>query len=360
MRRSRTETPSPRTEPAAARAGVGGQAATRHEDGHDPSAGTPLVSVVIPAYEAATHIGTALDSAFRQTYARFEVIVVNDGSPDTAELERALEPYEDRIRYVRQSNRGPGGARNTGIRMARGDWVALLDADDLWRPEFLQRQVALLRSRPGADLVYCDALLVGDSPLAGRTFMQTTPSHGEATFDALLRRECVVITSCVVARRAALERAGLFDERFHHSEDFDLWVRMLLTGSRIAYQRDVLAEHRIHGGSLTTVKGALLRGQIAICRNWQRGLDLSPDERTLVRAHREWCRSRLRLIRGKRALREGRFERARPLLVNAARSIGGAKLNLVSLGVRVSPRLLRKVLLMREREVEGVREGGAA
>src|ERR671939_2007579 len=97
----------------------------------------PAVSVIIPAYNAAAHIGAALDSVFAQTFTDYEVIVVNDGSPDTPELERALDAYAGRLLYVRQENRGPSGARNAGIRRARGEYVALLDSDDLWLPAYL-------------------------------------------------------------------------------------------------------------------------------------------------------------------------------------------------------------------------------
>src|SRR5262245_24043876 len=93
---------------------------------------TPVVSVIIPAYQAAADIRDALDSVFAQNFSHFEVIVVNDGSPDTPELEAAIAPYQSRLRYIAQPNQGAGAARNTGIRAARGTYVALLDADDLW------------------------------------------------------------------------------------------------------------------------------------------------------------------------------------------------------------------------------------
>src|SRR5947209_18801381 len=101
----------------------------------------PAVSVIIPAYNAAQYIGEALDSVFAQTFTDYEVIVVNDDSPDTAELERALAPYRERVVYIKQENRGPGGARNTAILKARGECVALLDSDDVWLPTFLAEQM---------------------------------------------------------------------------------------------------------------------------------------------------------------------------------------------------------------------------
>src|SRR5262245_38133059 len=97
--------------------------------------GDPVVSVVIPAFQAGHEIGAALASVFAQTFRDFEVIVVNDGSPDVTELDVALAPYRSRIRYLAQRNKGPAAARNRGIREARGRYIAFLDADDEWWPE---------------------------------------------------------------------------------------------------------------------------------------------------------------------------------------------------------------------------------
>jgi glycosyltransferase involved in cell wall biosynthesis len=117
----------------------------------------PDVSVIVPAYRAAAHIGAALDSAFAQTFSEFEVIVVNDGSPDTPALIEALAPYAPRIRYIQlRANRGPAVARNTGIAVARGRYIAFLDVDDRWSPRFLFSQIAYLDSHQSCGLVYAD------------------------------------------------------------------------------------------------------------------------------------------------------------------------------------------------------------
>src|SRR6201998_3148699 len=92
----------------------------------------PSVRVVIPAYNSARYIGETLDSVFGQTYRDFEVLVINDGSPDTEALEAGLRPYFERIVYLKQDNRGPAAARNLGIQQARGEYIAFLDSDDCW------------------------------------------------------------------------------------------------------------------------------------------------------------------------------------------------------------------------------------
>src|ERR1035437_5179427 len=174
----------------------------------------PLVSVIIPFYDADDHIGAALESVFAQSFQKFEVIVVNDGSPDNEPLQRALRPYLSRIIYMSQENRGPSAARNAAIRRAQGELLAFLDSDDTWLPEYLSEQTKLLQASPSLDLIYCDAFLVGDPVSAGKTFMQICPSNGPVTFKSLLTEETQVPTSGTVARRECVISAGLFDERF--------------------------------------------------------------------------------------------------------------------------------------------------
>src|ERR1700737_3017188 len=104
----------------------------------------PKVSVIMPSYNTPTLIAECPGSVFAQDYKDLEVIVINDGSPDTAELERVLEPYRDRIVYLKQENRRACGARNNGINHARGEYVAFLDSDDSWMPTYLRTQMGHL------------------------------------------------------------------------------------------------------------------------------------------------------------------------------------------------------------------------
>ncbi len=316
---------------------------------HDAPRFAPAVSVIIPAYKVASYIGEALDSVFAQTFSDHEVIVINDGSPDTEELESALEPYRQRIVYVRQENRGPGGARNAGIMKARGEYVALLDGDDAWKVDYLAEQMGILRENPALDLHYVDALLTGDSHLAGQTYMQTVPSHGAVTYESLLALECVVLTSCVVARRQSLVDAGLFDEKFTYSEDFDLWLRLARCGGRIAYKRRVLAHHRLHAASLTTNMARLFEGQLEVYRKHARLPDLSPRTGELIAAQMRRCSADLALERGKQQFVAGQFEQAAEDLERANSYYRSRKLRLVLLALRAAPRLLRRVYELRHR-----------
>jgi glycosyltransferase involved in cell wall biosynthesis len=311
--------------------------------------GVPAVSVIIPAYNAAAHIGAALDSVFAQTFTDYEVLVINDGSPDTPELERALDAYAGRLLYVRQENRGPSGARNAGITRARGEYVALLDSDDLWLPAYLAEQMKALRAEPALDLIYADAELFGDSDLAGRTFMETAPSRGRVSFESLARWECTVITSCTVARRRALIDAGLFDEEFNRSEDFHLWLRLAHRGGRLAYQRRVLARHRVHGASLAADRRLMVEGQIAVFRRTARTLALTPAERELIETQIASCHAHLLLEEGVRRFVAGDYAQAIEQIARANEFFRSPRLRVGLLGLHVAPRLLQRIYLMRQR-----------
>src|SRR3954454_18431717 len=210
----------------------------------------PGVSVVIPAYNAAPFIAETLDSVFAQTILPQEVIVVNDGSPDTPDLERNLAPYLDRIIYRIQQNKGVSAARNTAIRAATQPLIACLDSDDLWDPKYLEVHTKYMRENPEADLVYGNAVKFGEGAERKRTFMDMNPSNGDVTFEKLIRLQCNVNTSVTVRREAVL-KAGLYDEKLKTAEDFDLWLRICKNG-RLIYHREILMMSRRRPGSLST------------------------------------------------------------------------------------------------------------
>jgi glycosyltransferase involved in cell wall biosynthesis len=240
--------------------------------------GLPSVSVVIPAYNVAPYIVETLDAVFAQTFTDFEVIIINDGSLDTDELERALAPYLDRICYVSQENSGAAAARNRGVQQAHGEYIAFLDGDDVWMPDYLDSQLRFMRGGD-YDLVYADALLFGDSPVAGKTYMETTPSVGPVTFLSLVRNESHVITSGVVAKRVALIEAGLFDESLRNAQDFELWARLARRGARLAFQRRVLLRYRCREDSLSGDVMNRLAREIRVYRYIADTYDLTPAER---------------------------------------------------------------------------------
>ena len=212
--------------------------------GASPS--TRLVTVVIPAYNAAPYIGATLDSVFKQAFTDFEVVVVNDGSPDTPALELALRPYQ-RIRYLRQENRGPSSARNAGIQVAAGKYVAFLDSDDLWLPQHLAKQVTTLETNPKLQMVYANGIyLRGETPVG--ILFDNSPQALPVDLDGLLHERSTVITSSAVVLREALLKAGLFDEQLRRCEDYDLWLRLAQSGATISFTREIQIRHRQSNG----------------------------------------------------------------------------------------------------------------
>lgn len=181
-----------------------------------------LVSVIIPTYNRAGWVTEAVASVLAQTYQDFEVLVVDDGSTD-ATLE-ALAPFYRQVKVLRTAQRrGVAAARNLGLSAARGEWLAFLDSDDLWRPDKLARQMAYLREHPELLICQTDETWVRNgvrvnAPLSHRKV------EGEIFLPSLER--CMISPSAVVLHRRLLEEVGRFDETLPAAEDYDLWLRV--------------------------------------------------------------------------------------------------------------------------------------
>lgn len=299
----------------------------------------PAVSVIIPAYNTAGHINVALGSVFAQSYTDFEVIVINDGSPDSERMELAIAPYLPRIVYLRQQNRGPSAARNLGIQHAQGEFLAFLDSDDEWLPHYLAEQLGFLHSDPALDMVYCDATLDGDRNTAGKTFMQLCPSTGPVTFESLLVSQTQPITSGTVVRRRKVTAAGLFDEAIRYSEDHDLWLRVIYAGGKIAYQRQVLLRRNVRPDSQGSAPASMLVGESKTLRKLDRDLDLSPRTRALLAQRLRIIQAELALIEGKAFLLAGERDKACESLSRAHALVPTTKLRALLVGLRIAPRL---------------------
>ena len=311
------------------------------------SSSQPLVSVIIPAYNAAEFIGETLDSIFAQTFARYEVIVINDGSPDTAQLERVLQRYPANLRYIKQANQGAAAARNAGLRAANGEFVAFLDADDRWWPEFLERQMELLDSTK-ADLVFSDARLFGESPLSGRTFMQMDPPQGEVTPENLLSVKVTVLTSTVLARKAPIMKVGLFDESLRRGQDFELWLRLAKAGARFAYRREVLADHRIVESGLSGGTLSQLQRTLAVLETIKGRAGLTPSEEAALQWNMNRTLRELALESGKQKLLGRDFDGARACFNEARKFRRSWKLIFVCLALRIAPGMLWRIYNRRE------------
>jgi len=308
------------------------------------STSAPKVSVIIPSYKTADMVAACLDSVFAQTYSDFEAIVVNDGSPDTPELEKVLRPYMDRIVYIKQENKRTAGARNTAIRQARGEFVAFLDSDDTWMPDHLSSQMQLLAEDPALDLVYSNGLLVGD-PAQECEFMKRCPSNGPATFDALIMGRCQVSISTVVARKRTLVDAGLFDEKLPRCDDYDMWVRSAFSGAKIGYSRKLGARFLIgRPGSLSQSRAKMAEAYWSMLEKFKRTLPLKDADREVVEKRAAEIRAQYLLEEGKCKLEERQFDKARQLISEANSYLRKSSLSLAVLGLSVAPRATMRLI----------------
>lgn len=217
----------------------------------------PLVSVVLPCFNAEATVRRALVSIAQQDYPSVEVIAVDDASTDrTAELLASSTRPVSRLVRLRQ-NRGAAAARNAGLAVARGEYVAFLDADDEWLPAKLSRQVSIIAPRPNVTFVSCNArVLDGQGRSLMPAFEDLLPTDPANAWKVLLA-DTFVWTPAVLARRASLEQAGGFDESLAIGEDQDLWIRLALLGE-VGFIDEILAVVHERTGSLTGGNAPLL------------------------------------------------------------------------------------------------------
>jgi glycosyltransferase involved in cell wall biosynthesis len=184
----------------------------------------PKVSVVIPFYNAMKYLPETVDTVLQQTYDDYEVVIVNDGSTENIE-DWIRELANPKVRLINQENQGCAGARNTGIQQSSGEYIAILDADDLWHPTKLEKQVNLLDKHPEVGLVYAWSDLIDEQGRRmGRIFK---PSAEGKVWEKLLEQNLVGGGSVPLIRRSCLKESGLFDPNLlSYVEDWDLWLRI--------------------------------------------------------------------------------------------------------------------------------------
>ncbi|MDJ1172689.1 glycosyltransferase family 2 protein [Roseofilum capinflatum] len=184
----------------------------------------PKISVVIPAYNAMAYLPETLENLLQQTWQDFEVIVVNDGSSDDTP-QWVAEVRDPRVKLVSQENQGLAGARNTGIAHAQGEYIAFLDADDLWEKTKLEKQLQSLEQNPNVGLVYTWVLLIdAQGKKTGRVFK--SEAQGKV-WQTLIEENIVGCGSVAMVRRECFETCGLFDRNLKSFvEDWDMWLRI--------------------------------------------------------------------------------------------------------------------------------------
>jgi len=206
-----------------------------------------LVSVIIPTYNSAKYIAEAIDSVLAQTYENFEIITIDDGSTDNTE--EMLKPYMGKITYIRKENGGPASARNRGIEISKGEFIAFLDADDVWLPQKLEKQMNFMRNNPDIDIICTAVSDYRDSE---------NLSSGEITllkkgyiFNQLIQGNFIT-ASTVLLKAKCIKYGELFDEdkRLISVEDYNLWLR-LSRKYKFGFLNEVTTKRRLHSLSLS-------------------------------------------------------------------------------------------------------------
>jgi glycosyltransferase involved in cell wall biosynthesis len=319
----------------------------------------PTVSVIMPAYNVEPYIGDAIRSALAQTYSDFELIVVDDGSKDgTAEVVKALARQDSRIQLVQQANRGLAGARNSALRAARGGYFALLDSDDLWEPDFLAEQMAILETNPGVDIVTGNGWCLGGA-LHGqlaRPFPDPRPAPDLA---AIIGDEWSVFIMSVI-RRHVYTTIGAFDEDMRSNEDYDFWLRAAVAGFTFYRNDRPLGHYRIRTDSLSASDVRMLRGILHVYTKLrpviaQRPREMAILDRQISRFEAEWIAAEARL-----ALEIADFEAAREHLGALHARRGGAALVVARLLARWAPRTLIRMIRFKRAATPAIPAGPPA
>lgn len=273
---------------------------------------TPFVTVLIPAYNAAATIRRALDSVFRQDYPAFEIVVVDDGSAD--QTSKVVASYgREEIRLLRLArNRGEGGVLNEGIAIAKGEYIAFLDADDEWLPTKLVKQIALLEANPKASMATCGCLFVDPSGHIVEYFgMPPAVLHKSEIWRSLLVATGIA-KPCVVARTALLARVGPFDTTIPIAADQDMWIRLAMAGEVEFVPEYLTVAHDTPGSLTKTYVRHMDRAVLPMVSRYlqSREKDLSQEEIRKITYER-------RMSVGRNLYINGRFFRGLSLILQA-------------------------------------------
>ncbi|HKH42739.1 MAG TPA: glycosyltransferase [Solirubrobacterales bacterium] len=328
------------------------------EPGHPPS-----FSVIVAAYNAAAFIGGAVASALTQTLPPLEVIVCDDGSGD--DIEGALGAYGDQTTILRREHGGEGAAKNTAARAASGEFVVILDADDVFLPDRLEALGELASARPDLDILTTDAWVEAGGRAVGRAYNVGWRFEVADQRRGILERNFVFGHAAV--RREALLRAGGFDESILWTTDWDCWIRMIFAGSRVGLVDQPLARYRLHPEALSSRRAAMLGGRLMTLEK-ARSLDLTSEERRVLERTIEARGREAELEEARQALRDGAADARRRSWAIAANPRHGAGTRAKAAATMLVPGLARRLICRRERgkwvgagglSIDGTEEGDA-
>jgi glycosyltransferase involved in cell wall biosynthesis len=248
------------------------------------------VDIIIPAFNAARFLPFSLESVVSQTFDDWRILLVDDGSTDnTAE---AVAPFLDRlgskIRYIKQENRGLPAARNTAIRASTAEFLALLDADDVWLPCRLSESLKILRERPQVGLVYGLITGIDQDNRPGITWEGNLSDADGHIAPQVYMRKVELPCPTITFRRKCLDEVGFFDETMRATEDRDLWLRIALR-YEVGFVPKVLAYYRLSPNSMSTDPQRMLQAQLKFIRKHygSEGCGLRPRQIALARSYKQ-------------------------------------------------------------------------
>lgn len=301
----------------------------------------PAVSVIMPAYNIAPYIGAAIASVCAQTRGDLELLVIDDGSRDsTAAIAADCAARDGRIRLLRKSNGGISSARNLGLREATAPFIAILDGDDLWSPQFLGAQLGLLEGRDDVDIVTGNGWFLGgrrNGQLA-RPYPDPRPAPD---LGRILADETSVFIMSVFKRRVC-ERIAAFDETLRTNEDYDFWIRAAAAGFRFVRNDVPLGWYRRREDSLSAGEIRMLSGILHVYHK-NRPL-VAHDPSALAILDRQIARFEAELLAAetRHALDEGNYPAAADALAALYQRRGGAALGVARFAARWAPGLFTK------------------
>jgi hypothetical protein len=306
----------------------------------------PTISVVIAAYEAAGVIGTAVESVLAQSVAPLEVVVCDDGSED--DLAGALAPFGRFVRLVRIAHGGEAVARNAAIAAARGEFVAVLDADDRFAPGRLAAVARVLAVRPDLDLVTTDAVLELDGRVVGTVYHEGNRFEVDDQRAAILDHNFVF--GQVVVRRDRVLGVDGYDPSIRYTTDWECWIRLVLAGGRLGCVDAPLGVYTMHEAAMSASRQRMYDGRVDTLTKTLADPRLTDAERARVEARRRHEQRRAAREALRVALVRGDDDR-RSLALAVARDGGqprGARAK--SLVASVAPGLIARRLRARDRE----------
>jgi len=230
----------------------------------------PLVSIIIPTYNGSKYLAQTIESALNQTFKNIEIIVVDDGS--TEDIKRVVNPFIDKICFIRQENSGPAAARIRGVEESKGEFISFLDHDDLWAFDKIERQVALFKNDSCCGLVYCYPCLIDQK---GQRIPNEAPSlfpTGDV-FEDFLQRNRITTFSATMIKRSAYNTVGGLDAnaKLITCDDYDLWLK-IAAQFRVLFSPGELAFYRIHPDNLVKNYELNLNAHLQVIEKCQRNI----------------------------------------------------------------------------------------